>query len=114
MMYRVKHKKTGLYFMKSHSVRVKYKDKDGVQRESYTKTNLSKKGRVYTSVPCSKWYVGHTYNHIEHQRVCAEALEVRRTAYSNFTERTTEADWEVEEVSMVTGSPPREMTMGDL
>jgi hypothetical protein len=58
-VYRIKHLPTGLYYRPSSEVQVKAA---GTKR--YVKTNLSKKGKLYTQRPSESWFVGKIYNHV--------------------------------------------------
>lgn len=51
LLFRIKHKSTGLYFCPSRSISVKTED----GRREWVKSNLSKKGKVYIKYPSLKW-----------------------------------------------------------
>ena len=57
--YRLKHLPTGLYYHSATEVKIKIQNK-----AYYVKTNLGKKGKIYTQKPSLAW-VRIYYNHIQ-------------------------------------------------
>jgi len=65
-VYRIKHIPTGLYFIPARSIQSAFKNDSGYA--GYTKSNLSKKGKVYLKKPnLTTWarMVDRYYTHME-------------------------------------------------
>ena len=58
--YRLRHIPTGLYYRPSGEVKFKMGN-----IQLYIKTNLSKKGKVYSSKPSLSWIKHGFYNHVQ-------------------------------------------------
>lgn len=50
-VYKVRDKKTGLFYRPVRKVVVKKKDEDGIEKSVWVKSNLSKNGKIYSSDP---------------------------------------------------------------
>jgi hypothetical protein len=64
MLYKIKHIRTGLYYCPTRVVQsmdkiagTSYLDK--LPRKRRVKSNLSKKGKIYQTVPSVSWYKGY-------------------------------------------------------
>lgn len=95
--YRIKHLPTGLYYRPSSEVMIKCGD-----RKIYVKTNLSKKGKIYSTKPSESWFVGKIYNHLQTQ-ANIEAAGITTPSYlsDRICWKTVEAPrevWEIEEL----------------
>ena len=98
IVYRFKHIPTGMYYRPSSEVKITIGGKS-----LYVKTNLSKKGKFYTSKPSLKWIDHGIYNHIQLQnekfieflRDGKVSLDYYRDKHKLFP--YVESDWELEE-----------------
>lgn len=103
--YRIKHKPSGLYFCPSRRLMGKFtyptdeKDLFGQiidkfkPNQSYIKSNLSSKGKIYTSRPSLR-YLGKIVN----THVNPKGIEVVKESWSNsYRFKVIPEDWEIEE-----------------
>lgn len=115
--YRIKHKPTGLYYCPVREVRIKVsRIIEGVnyKKEFYCKSNLSKKGKVYLKTVTLKWVVGGIMNHFKNEAEIQKAYDainpkiLKDGGYLGYDflsklrfqcDKTTESDWEVEEIN---------------
>jgi uncharacterized protein YraI len=64
-LYRLKHKRTGLYYSGKKWVKVKYATSSGRELSDYVKTNLSKTGKIYKTKPRKFASVYHDHTNFE-------------------------------------------------
>ena len=91
--YKVKHLTTGLYYCPSRKVVIRFPE---INRPIYTKSNLSKKGKVYTQKPIFEWYrviYAPNPNDSSTYVLTGGFSYIRPVAI-----KTKETDWEIEEV----------------
>lgn len=50
-IYKVRDKKTGLFYCPVRKITAKIKDENGIERNVWVKSNLSKNGKIYNSDP---------------------------------------------------------------
>lgn len=88
--YRMKHIPTGLYYCPARKIQVKFKLGESLVN-SYPKSNLSKKGKVYLGVPSIKWISDMFYDH---------TLPITKQYYSGSgpMRKFISSEWEIEEV----------------
>lgn len=78
--FRIKHIPTGWYYCPSRKIKSTKKNERGYSDR--VNSNLSEKGKIYSSYPSLDW-MGHSiYNHMNNGRL----------------EHTEESDWEIEEI----------------
>lgn len=102
--HRIKHLPTGLFYRPSSEATIKgIRPADGQRRQTHTKTNLSKTGKVYNHRPTLKHVAGRIYNHVEAQRLFIEYLkkEQPNSYHGSFDGRNKtmdapESDWMIE------------------
>lgn len=96
-VYRIKHLPTGLYFKPSSEVWVKV----GGDHSVHVKTNLSKKGKVYTQLPSESWFTNGIYNHLAQQKRFKGITDVFSISYRerNRIYPAPREDWQIEEVT---------------
>lgn len=93
-VYRLKHVPTGLYFCPSRFVRIKSSDK---KIEISVKSNLSKKGRMYTHKPSFRWIGDKYYNHMAYtDKEIAEYRHGLSRITANKLVPFVESEWVVE------------------
>lgn len=97
-VYRIKHLPTGLYYRPASQAKITFPGDTyecggkTYPRPYYVKTNLSKKGKVYSPKPSLKWIGDRIYSHMV---PCKSAL----TRYNEYMIPAPESDWLIEEVS---------------
>ena len=97
--YRMKHLPTGLYFRPSTEVKITLGGHD-----HYVKTNLSKKGKIYSSKPTFNWIDPQFYNHVQFfNDKMIELLETGKSTFDGRWDRNSvypfiEEDWIIEEL----------------
>jgi hypothetical protein len=97
--YRLKHIPTGLYYRPSAEVKLTIGGK-----YAYVKTNLSQKGKIYTSKPSLGWIDHGFYNHV--QRMNDKMIELLADGKVSFDGRSDKHflypyvadEWVIEEV----------------
>jgi hypothetical protein len=101
--HRIRHIPTGLFYRPSTEVKIKgVRVSDGQRLSVYTKTNLSKSGKVYNRRPTLKHISGSIYNHVVTQQFFVEYLRTERpSSYNQFSMRnkahpSPESDWQIE------------------
>jgi len=94
--YRLKHKPTGLYYCPAREVIVHIPDKDK-KRRCHVKSNLSKKGKIYSTKPSITRIGENFYNHLETTKKLQNNLDATYRLRTYVTP-TFQSDWEIEEI----------------
>jgi len=84
--YRLKHIPSGLYFCPSRTIQMMINGK-----KYYPKSNLGKKGKVYTNKPSLQWVEHGFYNHLNFTPEEWYHSGSKLSSYVN-------TDWRIEEV----------------
>lgn len=112
--YRFKHVPTEMYFRPSrHEVQIKRPLDPGEKypRYAYVKTNLSKKGKVYSSMPSWSWLGGRYYNHLVAKKLfCTTELKNLPQWQKSVSMPVLRSEWIIEEVTDEKLPPPKKMS----
>ena len=87
--YRLKHLPSGLYFCPSRKIQLKINGK-----RYWVKSNLAKKGKVYSFTPSFGWLKYGFYNHLQFDSMTVDIWSQPKSKLSPFIS----SEWIIEEV----------------
>jgi hypothetical protein len=94
--YRFKHIPTGMYWRPSRTVRKLIKPTKDKTIWMMVKSNLSKKGKVYTDPPSWRWLKHGFYNHVLVQKMLESGRHHDSYYTKPFLSPFIQSEWELE------------------